>query len=125
MLYSDWLNIQTQNQVNIHPPKRIGGGEGEGDVNLVPKTNKLTVLGLVCLRVLGNITKPRKKANELHVALKQGAQQLVCWSFPSWINGIKLESKPKRPCSSDFVQRVLKKVPKKIWSDFFAVQTQI
>ena len=31
MLYSDWLNIQIQNQVNILPPKRIWGE----DVNLV------------------------------------------------------------------------------------------
>ena len=70
MLYSDWLNIQTQNQVNIHPP--IGGGGG-GDVNLFPK--KTDGARARCLRVLGNITKPRKSANKLHVVLKQGVQQ--------------------------------------------------
>ena len=36
MLYSDWLKIRTQNQVNILPSKRIyGGGGGGEDVNLV------------------------------------------------------------------------------------------
>ena len=38
MLYSDWLKIRTQNQVNILPSKRIWGGGGGGggeDVNLV------------------------------------------------------------------------------------------
>ena len=33
MLYSDWLKIRIQNQVNILPPKWIWGGGGE-DVNL-------------------------------------------------------------------------------------------
>ena len=33
MLYSDWLKIRTQNQVNILSPKLIWSGE---DVNLVP-----------------------------------------------------------------------------------------
>ena len=46
----------------------------------------------------GNITQPRKiTKKKLHVVLKQGhnsgspwwAVQLVCWSYPSWINDLR------------------------------------
>ena len=48
--------------------------------------------------LLLEITQPRKITKKLHVILKQGhnsglpwwAVQLLCWSFPSWINGLNI-----------------------------------
>ena len=66
-----------------------------------------TMIRARCLRVRQHYPVQKNNQKKLHVVLKQGhnsgspwwAVQLVCWSYPSWINDLNLKvSGKKKQC---------------------------
>ena len=109
MLLSTYCHHETRtdsnmntNQVKHWWKNSTTPGSGDEVVTSPPLNRKVgcsrpSMIRARCLRVKQHYPAQKNNQKKLHVVLKQGhnsgspwwAVQLLCWSFPQWINGLK------------------------------------